>query len=800
MSYAGETIYEVDIVEEMEQSYIDYSMSVIKERALPDVRDGLKPVHLRILYAMHELGLYNNKGFKKSARVVGDVIGKYHPHGDTSVYEAMVRMAQEFSLRYPLVEGQGNFGTVDGDPAAAMRYTEAKLSKIASEMLRDIKKDAVDFKPNFSEDEMEPVVMPSRIPNLLINGTTGIAVGMACSFAPHQLGDTIDSIIQFIDNENITVKELVDILKGPDFPTGGIIINKNELLEGYTTGRGRVRIRGKYHVEVEGKRSPKSILVFTEIPYSVNKERLIEAIAALCEEKKIEGISDIRDESNKDGMRIVFEIKKDSNPDIIANILFSKSQLENTYSINHTCLVNGEPKVLSLRDLIFYYVEHQKEVILRRTNFDLVKVEARIHILEGYLKALVDIDRVIAMIKASKSSSEARVKIEEAFGFSVIQSKAILDMKLSKLTNLETQEIEEELVSLNAKCAELKAIIADKDKLNEILKSELIEIKTKYNDERKTEITQVNPVKEAIDVQFVQPEEVVVTITNAGNVKKILKSSFKIQHRNGKGIKNQDDIAMNIISTNTVDTLMIFSSLGKVYRLLVDQIPTATNAARGISIKTLVKMEDHEDTVAITSLYRTTSAKFVVFVTEQGMFKKTKVEEYLTTKRSGILGVKLREDDKIAAITFLDEEQMFVLTEKGMCIRFESKTIGSVGRAALGVIAINLAEGDRVVSALPINKDTDDVALFTRHGLAKKSPLSEYPIQGRAGKGTITYKTTDSTGLLVAASLIDDTDKILIVGDKSSICVSSTDIPKLAKAAQGNAMIKDNHIYSIAKI
>lgn len=800
MNNIEETIFKVDVVEEMEQSYIDYSMSVITERALPDVRDGLKPVHLRILYAMSELGLVNNKGFKKSARIVGDVIGKYHPHGDTSVYDAMVRMAQLFSLRYPLVEGQGNFGTIDGDPAAAMRYTEAKLSKIAAEMLRDLKKDTVDFRANFSEDEVEPVILPSRFPNLLVNGTSGIAVGMACSFAPHQLGSTIDSIIQFIDDESIGVEELFKTIEGPDFPTGGIVINKNELLEGYRTGKGRIRIRGKYHIEIEGKRTPKSSVVFTEIPYTVNKERLIGAIAEMCEEKKIEGISDIRDESDKDGMRIIFEIRKDVNPDVVANILFSKTQLENTYSINHTCLVDGEPMVLGLKDIIMYYVKHQKEVILRRTKFELVKVEARIHILEGYLRALVDIDDVIAIIKASKNTSEAREKLEAKFGFSAIQSKAILDMKLSRLTSLEIKEIENELVDLVAEGKRLTAIIEDADKLNEILKTELIEIKTKYNDKRRTEITQVVSIKEEVDIQFVQPEEVVVTITNSGNVKKILAKSFKIQNRNGKGIKNHDDVVMDIISTNTVDTLMIFSSLGKVYRLIVDQVPTGTNAARGVSIKTLVKMEDHEEVVAITSLYRKTNAKYVVFVTKQGMIKKTKLEEYLSTKRSGIVGLKLREDDAIAGITFLDNEQMFVLTERGMCIRFESSTIGAVGRTALGVIAINLAAEDQVISALPINKSTDQVALFTRHGLAKKTPLSEYPIQGRAGKGTITYKPTDSTGLLVAAALIDDTDKILVVGDKTSICVLSTDIPKLAKAAQGNAMIKDNHIYSIAKI
>jgi DNA gyrase subunit A len=800
MSNNTEKIFQVDVVEEMEQSYIDYSMSVITDRALPDVRDGMKPVHRRILYSMYELGLVNNKGFKKSARIVGDVIGKYHPHGDTSVYDAMVRLAQTFSLRYPIVEGQGNFGTIDGDPAAAMRYTEAKMSKIAAEMLRDLKKDTVDFRPNFSEDETEPEVLPARMPNLLLNGTTGIAVGMACSFAPHHLGSTIDAILKYIENEQVTTPELFETLGGPDFPTGGVIINKNELLEGYKTGKGRVRMRGKYHVEQEGKRNPKDLVVFTELPYAVNKERLVETIAGLCEEKKIEGITDIRDESDKDGIRLVFEVKRDVNADVMANILFKKTQLETTFSLNHTCLVDGEPKVLSLYDIIANYVAHQQEVILRRAKFELEKIDARIHILEGYLKALTDIDNVIAIIKGSRNSGEAREKLEAKYGFTQIQSKAILEMRLSKLTGLEKVEIENELAALDTERTELNSIINDKSKLNEVLTAELLEIKAKYNDDRRTEITQVIVKKEEVDIQFVQPEDVVVVITQAGNVKKIAAKSFKVQNRNGKGIKNQDDIIMDIISTNTIDTLMIFSSLGKVYRLIVDQVPTGTNASRGVSIKTLVKMEDHENPIAITSLYRQTSAKYVVFVTGQGMIKKTKLGEYLSTKRSGILGLKLKEDDAIAGITFIDNEQMLIVTEKGMSIRFGTEAIGAVGRAALGVIAIGLTEGDKVVAALPINKETDEVAIFTKYGLAKKTPLSEYPIQGRAGKGTITYKPTDSTGAVAAVALVDDTDNILVVGDKTSICVSSKEIPKLAKAAQGNVMIKGNDIISITKI
>lgn len=719
---------------------------------------------------------------------------------DISVYDAMVRLAQDFSCRYCLVDGQGNMGTVDGDSAAAMRYTEAKMAKITVEMLRDIKKDTVDFKPNFSEDELEPVVLPARIPHLLVNGTTGIAVGMACSFPSHNLYSMINAILKYIDNNEITIEELFEIIEGPDFPTGGIVVNKDELLEGYKTGKGRIRIRGKYHIETEGKKNKKELLVFTEIPYMVNKERLVENIADLCNEKKIEGISDIRDESNKDGIRIVFTIKKDYNADVIANQLFSKSKLEDTFSINHIALVNNEPKRLSLKEMIKYYVEHQEEVVLRRSKHDIAMVKNRIHILEGYIKALEDIDNVIAIIKKSPNAAEARAKLESKYDFSAEQSKAILEMRLSKLTNMEKVTIENELATLSNQKDELQAIIDSKDKLHEALKAELTEIRDRYSDPRKTEITQVHIKKEEEDIQFVQPEDVVVVVTNAGNVKKIPAASFKVQNRNGKGVKNQDDVVMDIIKTNTIDTLMIFTNLGKVYRLLVDHIPTGTNASRGVGIASLIKMEEHEEVVAISSLFRKTAAKYVVFVTESGMFKKSKLEDYTNIKKSGIVGVKLREGDKIASITFIDQEDMILVSEKGMSIRFKTDSVNPVGRTALGVIGINLSDGDRVVGALPINKESDSVAIFTENALAKKTPLKDYPIQGRAGKGTITYKPSDSTGLVVAIALVEDKDNILIVGDKNSICISAKDIPSLSKTSLGNAMIKGNKIISIAKI
>ena len=787
-----------DMIKEMEQSFLDYSTSVITGRALPDARDGLKPVHRRILYALAELNLVPTKPYKKSARIVGDVIGKYHPHGDSSVYEAMVRMAQDWSLRYPLVEGQGNFGSVDGDGAAAMRYTEARMSKITLEMLRDLKKDVVDFQPNFSEDLEEPMVLPSRIPNLLLNGTSGIAVGMACSFAPHNMNEIIDGIIATINNRDITVEELhKEYIKAPDFPTGGTIINQHELLNGYKTGKGRVRIRGKYNVEKIGRRE---CLVFYEIPYGVKKEKLIEDIAKLCEDKSIEGITDIRDTSNKHGMRIEIEVKKDINPDVIANHLFRLSALEDTYSLNHTAIVNKSPKVLNLKELIEVYIDHQVEVITRRTQFDLRKIDARLHIIEGLLKALEDIDNVIALIKASNNVQTAIEGLMKKYSLSEIQAKAIVEMKLRKLTGLEKVELEQENKELVEEANHLKSILGSTEVLNSVLIDELNEIKSNYGDARKTDVTNIIVKADEKDIQYVQPEEVVVVMTKAGNVKKIPAKSFKVQNRNGKGVKNQDDIILDVIRTNTIDTLMVFTALGKMYRLVVDQVPTGTNSSRGVAIHTLVKMEEHDKAIAITSLKRKTDAEFVVSVSEQGMIKKTKLEEYMKAKKSGIAAVGLREGDSIANIVFIKDEQLILVSERGMSIRFKTDNIGSVGRTAIGVRGMKIAEGDRVVAALPINKDTDELAIFSQYGMAKRTPLKEYPIQGRDGKGTITYKPNDTTGVVVSAALVEDKDNVLVVGDQTSICISAKDIPSLGKASLGNIMIKGNNVMSVTKI
>lgn len=710
----------------------------------------------------------------------------------------MVRMAQDWSLRYPLVEGQGNFGSVDGDGAAAMRYTEARMSKITLEMLRDLKKDVVDFQPNFSEDLEEPMVLPSRIPNLLLNGTSGIAVGMACSFAPHNINEVIDGIIATINNRDITVEELhKEYIKAPDFPTGGTIINQHELLNGYKTGRGRVRIRGKYNVEKIGRRE---CLVFYEIPYGVKKEKLIEDIAKLCENKSIEGIIDIRDTSNKHGMRIEIEVKKDINPDVIANHLFRLSALEDTYSLNHTAIVNKSPKVLNLKELIEVYIDHQVEVITRRTQFDLRKIDARLHIIEGLLKALEDIDNVIALIKASNNVQVAIEGLMKKYSLSEIQAKAIVEMKLRKLTGLEKVELEQENKELVEEANHLKSILGSTEVLNSVLIDELNEIKSNYGDARKTDVTNIIVKADEKDIQYVQPEEVVVVMTKAGNIKKIPAKSFKVQNRNGKGVKNQDDIILDVIRTNTIDTLMVFTALGKMYRLVVDQVPTGTNSSRGVAIHTLVKMEEHDKAIAITSLKRKTDAEFVVSVSEQGMIKKTKLEEYMKAKKSGIAAVGLREGDSIANIVFIKDEQLILVSEKGMSIRFKTDNIGSVGRTAIGVRGMKIAEGDRVVAALPINKDTDELAIFSQYGMAKRTPLKEYPIQGRDGKGTITYKPNDTTGVVVSAALVEDKDNVLVVGDQTSICISAKDIPSLGKASLGNIMIKGNNVMSVTKI
>lgn len=789
-------IVQSELTVEMEQSFIDYSLSVIIARALPDVRDGLKPVHRRFIWGMEESGNSSDKAHRKCARIVGDTMGKYHPHGDTSIYGALVRFSQPWAMRYPLVDFHGNNGSQDGDGAAAMRYTEARLSKIAEATLADIKKDVIDFVPNFSEDEMEPVCLPGHIPNLLINPTEGIAVGMACSFAPHNIVEMMNAIIATLENEKITIEELMGYISGPDFPTGGILINKEELLSAYKTGKGRARVRGKY--VIEGKKGDK--IVFSEIPYGVMKEPLIEAIVELANSKKIEGISDVYDHSDKSGMRLTVELAKDANADLVVAQLFKYTRLEDTYGINQVCIVSGEPLLLNLKQLIENYLLHQKDVYTRKTKFELQKALARLEITNGLLIALEDIDNVIALIRQSSSAANAKENLEAKYNFTKPQSQAIVDLKLGKLARLEKVQIQEEQLELSLEVDRCNDVLSNVNSLKSLMINEFKQIITKFGDARRTEITQVNVSKQEKEVEFVKPEDVVVVITKSGNIKKIPSKSFKIQNKNGKGIKNQDDVTMDIIRTNTIDTLMVFSNLGKMYRLLVDTVPVGTNISRGVSIKTLVNMDSYEEVMAITSLYRETKAEFAVFVTKKGIIKKTTLDEYMKAKRTGIIALKLKEDDSVSTVTFLKDEPIILISKNGMSIKFETKTVPVSGRNAIGVKGMELAEDDIIIAAIPVHKDTDELGIFTENGMGRKTKISEFPMQNRAGKGTIAYKPTQTSGVVKAATLLDDDDIVLIIGDLTSICIKAVDIPSLGKISTGNILIKNNRILVATKL
>lgn len=790
-------IIQSDLTQEMEQSFLDYSLSVITDRSLPRAQDGLKPVHSRILWSMFESGTTSSKAHKKSARIVGDTMGKYHPHGDSSIYEALARMSQSWSMRYPLVDFHGNNGSQDGDGPAAMRYTECRLSKVAEAILEDIKKDVVGFRPNFSNDEREPVVLPGIIPQLLVNGTSGIAVGMACSFAPHNMTEVMNAIISTIQDPEITTKGLMDHISGPDFPTGGILINKDELLEAYSTGRGRARVRGRYHIEQSKKGDS---IVFTEIPMGVMKEDLISNIALACEGKKITGVSDVHDESDNKGMRLIIEVQKDGNADSVVAQLFKHTRLEDTYSINQNALIDKQPKLLGLKDMIECYIDHQKNVLTRKTTFELNKALNRLEIVDGLLIALEDIDNVISLIRASSSTSNARENLEKKYKFTEAQSKAIVDLKLGKLARLEKVEIEDEKKELKIEVGRCNNILNNESILNKTLVERIQGTLSKFSDTRRTDITQVNITKEEKEIELIKPEDVVVVITKAGNIKRISSKLFKVQKKNGKGVANQDDITMDVIRTNTIDTLMIFSNAGKVYRLSVDTVPSGTNSSRGVSIKTLVNMPEEEEALLITSLYHKTNAEFVVFATKNGIIKKTSLNEYTKLKKNGVIAINFKEGDSLSSMTFLKDEPILLITKKGMCIRFETEGLPMSSRIAMGVKGIGLNDEDEIVALLPINKETDELAIFTENGMGRKTPLKEFPVQGRAGKGTIGYKCNDSTGPVVAASLLDEDDNILIVGYSQSIAISSKDIPSLGKGTIGNIMIKGNKVISAIKI
>jgi len=788
-------IIQTPIIGEVEQSFLDYSLSVITDRAIPSAEDGLKPVARRILWDMFDKGYHNNKKFVKCAQPVGDTMGRFHPHGDASIYGALVWLSQPWNMRYPLISFHGNNGSRDGYEAAAYRYTECKLSKAGEEMLADIKKDTVDWQLAYTDVEEEPVYLPGRIPNLIVNGTSGIAVAMACSFAPHNLNEVMDAAIHVTQNPNCDIKEILNYISGPDFPTGGLIINKDELPAAYLTGKGRARIRGEYKIESD-KRGDS--IVFTSIPYKVSKEDLVKEIDKLCEEGKLEGITTIRDESNKDGVRFVIELAKGISAEPIIAKLFKLTRLEDTYSFNQVALVEKKPQLLNIKQLLEIYIAHQKDVLLRKTKYEANKVAARIHILEGLLKALEDIDNIIALIKKSESAAAAKVVLMNQYGFSEAQAKAILDMKLSKLAKLEKVEIENERAELISELERLQGIL--QNPTPELVKG-FTELKKTYGDARRSTITQVASTKEEKEIEFVEPEKCVVIMTEGGLVKRIPATSFRTQKRNGKGVKTQDDITHAVIRTNTIDSLMIFSDKGKMYRLLVNDVPVGTNVSKGQSIKSLINMDMDEQPAVMYSIYRDTDAAYVLFVTKNGLVKKTSLEEYVKTKKkTGIAAITIKDGDELAAVSLVKDEQLILVTKNGMAIRFDSKEVSPTSRATSGVKGINLGADDEIVAAIPVRNTNDKLAIFVNGGYCKKFGLDELPLQKRAGKGLMCYKPTDTTGKVVAATLVEDSDCVLILGDKSSICIEASEIPNLGRASIGNVVIKNSKVLSVSKV
>ena len=790
-----ENVLQTPIIAEVSQSFLDYSLSVITDRAIPSAEDGLKPVARRILWDMFDNGYFNNKKVVKCAQPVGDTMARFHPHGDASIYGALVWLSQPWNMRYPLISFHGNNGSRDGDEAAAYRYTECKLSKMGEEMLADIKKDTVDWQLAYTDVENEPVYLPGRIPNLIVNGTSGIAVAMACSFAPHNLNEVMDAAIHVIQNPDCDIKEILNFIKGPDFPTGGLIINKDELPSAYLTGKGRARIRGEYTVESDKKGDK---IVFTSIPYKVSKEELVTSIDKLCEEGKIEGITTIRDETNRTGVRFVIEVAKGVSTEPIIAKLFKLTRLEETYSFNQVALVDKKPQLLNMKQLLEIYINHQKDVLLRKSKFEAKKIANRLHILDGLLIALEDIDNIIAMIKTSESAAAAKERLMAAYNLTEVQAKAILDMKLAKLAKLEKVEIQKEKAELETELNRLKAIIANPiPTLIEIFES----LKKAYGDERRSKITQVATTKEEKEIEFVEPEKCVVMMTEGGLIKRIPSTSFRTQKRNGKGVKNQDDITNAVIRTNTIDSLMIFSDKGKMYRLLVNDIPVGTNVSKGTSIKSLINMDTDEQPAVIYSIYRDTDAQYVLFVTKNGLVKKTSLEEYIKTKKkTGIAAINIKEGDGLAAVSLIKDEQLILMTANGMGIRFDSKEIGATSRATSGVKGINIGADDKIVAAMAVRNGNDKIAVFANGGLSKKIDLSELPVQKRAGKGLICYKPTESTGKVAAAALVEDSDSVLIIGDKTSICIGASDIPNLGRASIGNQVIKNSKILSVSKV
>ncbi|WP_300282984.1 DNA gyrase subunit A [Peptacetobacter sp.] len=797
-------ILPIEIAGEMKKSYIEYSMSVIVGRALPDVRDGLKPVHRRILYSMNELNLSPDKPYRKSARIVGDVLGKYHPHGDSSVYLAMVKMAQDFSTRVPLVDGHGNFGSVDGDSPAAMRYTEARMSKLSMELLRDIDKETVDFGPNFDESLKEPLVLPARFPNLLVNGSNGIAVGMATSIPPHNLGEVIDATVHLIDKPDSNVEELMDYVKGPDFPTGAIIMGTESIKEAYKTGRGKVKVRAKAEIEELGK--GKQQIVVTEIPYQVNKARLVERIAELVKDKKIEGISDLRDESNRKGMRIVIELKRDVNANIILNNLYKHSQMEETISVIMIALVNGEPKCLNLKEVLHHYIEHQKEVVTRRTKFELNKAETRAHILEGLKIALDNIDEVISTIRSSKASSDAKEKLVEKFALTEVQAQAILEMRLNRLTGLEREKIDSEYNELMKKIAELKEILDSEEVLLSVIKKEIIEIKDKYSDERRTSIQHAEGEIDMRDL--IDEEEIAITLTHFGYIKRLPADTYRSQKRGGRGISalttREEDFVKHLITTTTHSRLLFFTNRGRVFRLNSYEIPEGKRQAKGSAIVNLLQLGPGEKIATLIDVDGKEENKYLLIATKKGMVKKTKIEDFKNINKSGLISIGLKEGDEVIGVKLTNGEQdVMLVTRNGMSIRFSEKDVRDMGRTAMGVKGITLAEGDTVVS-MSLDSEGTDMLVVSENGFGKRTDLEEYRSQIRAGKGIKTYNISEKTGSIVGAEMVSEEDEMMIINsDGVLIRIKVDEISIFGRVTSGVKLMnvdEEVNIVSIAKV
>ena len=804
-------IHDIDLKKTMEKSYIDYAMSVIASRALPDVRDGLKPVQRRVLYSMIELNNGPDKPHRKCARIVGDTMGKYHPHGDSSIYGALVNMAQEWSTRYPLVDGHGNFGSVDGDGAAAMRYTEARLSRISMEMLADIGKDTVDFVPNFDETEKEPTVLPSRYPNLLVNGTSGIAVGMATNIPPHNLREVIGAVVKIIDNQveenrETTIDEVMDIIKGPDFPTGAEVLGKAGIDEAYRTGRGKIRVRAVSNIETMP--NGKSRIIVTEIPYLVNKARLIEKIAELVKEKRVDGITDLRDESDRSGMRIVIELRRDVNANVVLNQLLKHTQLQDTFGVIMLALVNNQPKVLNLLEMLNYYLDHQKDVVTRRTRYDLNKAEERAHILEGLLIALDNIDEVIRIIRGSQTVQLAKQQLMERFGLSDAQSQAIVDMRLRALTGLERDKLENEYKELEVRIAELKAILADEKKLLGVIKEEIQVISDKYGDDRRTSIGFDEFDMSAEDL--IPNDETIVAMTKLGYIKRMSKDNFKSQNRGGKGIKGMqtidEDYIEDLILTKNHNYIMFFTNTGRVYRLKAYAIPEAGRTARGTAIVNLIQLLPGEKITAIISMKEYDDEKFLFMATKNGMVKKTPMREYANVRKTGLQAIVLRENDELIEVKATDNKRdIFMVTKFGKSIRFHETDVRVTGRVSMGVIGMNLDDGDEIIG-MQMDSQGETLLVVSENGIGKRTDISEFPIQKRGGKGVLCYKIVEKTGYLVGAKLVhEDHDIMMITNEGIVIRISVKDISIIGRNTSGVKLMNidpnsNTRIASIAKV